>query len=151
MEALPSGWEAWTWWIFSVVIVGFLLNLATAFLYPKIEKQLARFSETRRKRLEEKNKLFQNMVDEIRNDKIKYFDLKTDLINLQLQVTIISIIGFFVYFLLRATIISALAALIVYVLVSPKLYFLWKIKKLIKASKLINYTKTAPRTEINQE
>ena len=56
-----------SWW-FGVVFVGVLVSLGASYLKPRIDKWIAKFSETRRKKNEIEAEQWQKEVNEIRED-----------------------------------------------------------------------------------
>jgi ABC-type multidrug transport system fused ATPase/permease subunit len=96
MENVPSGFEGWLWWIISVVVVGILINLVSSFLYPKVEKQFAKFSETRRKELEESKLTFLKKIEQLKANPSELLALKIDLILLYLRAVVTIVIGLIV-------------------------------------------------------
>jgi hypothetical protein len=59
--------SSWWWWI-SVVVLSLLLNLASSYLKPLIDRRWARWSEARQRDLEERSARFQEAVQRLADD-----------------------------------------------------------------------------------
>jgi hypothetical protein len=109
METFPYDIAGWVWWVISVVVVGFLINIASAYLYPKFEKYLAKKSVERQRILEEKSLAFVSRQSELKAERQKLLELKVDLVLLQLHAVVIiavSIIGLIIINNLLDTIVA---------------------------------------------
>lgn len=80
MDGAPSSANEWIWWVISVVVMGILINLASSFLYPRLEKKWAENSEKRRKIIEQREKEFSDRVEKIKSDPIKILELRIGLL-----------------------------------------------------------------------
>jgi uncharacterized membrane protein (DUF106 family) len=80
VEGLPDSVAGWMWWIVSVVIVGIFINLFSSFLYPRVEKAIARISGSRKQKLEAQEREFQQKVENLVANPDQITNLKIDLI-----------------------------------------------------------------------
>jgi hypothetical protein len=70
MSKLLDTIESPEWWI-SVVVVGLIINLASAYLKPWIDRTTVRFSEKRRQKRDQQNKEFELLVESLINEPIR--------------------------------------------------------------------------------
>lgn len=68
MKELIDNISSWTWW-FSVVFVGLLINLSSAYLKPRIDTFLAKYSAGRRNKQEKERLADEEVVLALRADK----------------------------------------------------------------------------------
>lgn len=97
---MPTDSTSWVWWVVSVIGVGVVINLFSAFLYPRIEKAWARRSATRRAKLEAKELAFQQQVQRLVEHPERLDSLKLDLILLYLQFLSLVAVGALTLFFL---------------------------------------------------
>jgi CBS domain containing-hemolysin-like protein len=93
MEGLPSDATGWIWWVVSVVAVGILINLFSSFLYPRIEKAIAKLSESRRQKLDAQEREFQEQVKNLVANPDQIINLKIDLILSHLRAVLYVALG----------------------------------------------------------
>jgi hypothetical protein len=72
------------WWL-GVVFVGLLLNIASSYLKPFIDNQLAKFSEKKRNALAARHELEEKLVDKLSNSVDDRKLLKLEIIDLRVQ------------------------------------------------------------------
>jgi hypothetical protein len=77
-----------TWWI-SVVVVGLLINLASDYLKPLLDRILGSFSNARKRANEKQALLFQDDLQKLVNDPSKVTDLKFDIIYFNLRTVLL--------------------------------------------------------------
>jgi sterol desaturase/sphingolipid hydroxylase (fatty acid hydroxylase superfamily) len=81
------------WWVISVVIVGILINLFSSFLHPRMEKALAKLSESRRHRLEAREREFQEQVENLVANPVQITNLKIDVVLYHLRAIVYIVLG----------------------------------------------------------
>ena len=99
MKDLLNDLSSLRWWV-SVVIVGLLINLASDYAKPWIDNVLSRFSESRRLALKERQKHFEEAVEEVIANPLEYISLRLDLLGIRLQVILLVVLGLFMFLLL---------------------------------------------------
>ena len=99
MKELLNDLLSLRWWV-SVVIVGLLINLASDYAKPWIDNVLSRFSESRRLALKERQKHFEEAVEEVTANPVEYISLRLDLLGIRLQVILLVVLGLFMFLLL---------------------------------------------------
>ena len=101
MKELINDLSSLRWWV-SVVIVGFLINIASDYARPWIDRVVSRFSESRRLALTERQKHFEETVEEVLANPVEYISLRLDLLGMRLQVILLVVLGLFMFLLLDA-------------------------------------------------
>ncbi|MBP7963158.1 MAG: hypothetical protein KBG20_07565 [Caldilineaceae bacterium] len=90
MEAIPNTAESWGWWLFTAIFVAVIINLISAFLYPRIEKKWAKTSEARSLTLKSKQQNFMKQVHMLASNSDRLAALKIDLILQYIRLIIIA-------------------------------------------------------------
>ena len=67
-------------WFISVVVVGFLINLAAAYLKPHLDKWWANYSTSRRLQNEKQADEFEQQVQQLLNSDSNVVNLKLDIL-----------------------------------------------------------------------
>ena len=140
MENIPSSTTGWIWWLVSVVIMGVLINLFSSFIYPRIEKLIAKQSESRRQKLEAQQRKFQDQVENLVENPDRITDLKIDLILSHLKailyvalglivINVFPIIAKFFYIRYLDLLFYSLSLGVVALLTSPILLLMNKIRR----------------------
>lgn len=80
------------WWI-SVVVVGLLINLASDYLKPAIDKFVERFSAARKQANEKQKLSFKEDVQELLNEPSKVADLQLDVLYFNLRAVLWTVIS----------------------------------------------------------
>ena len=78
MEETAGG--GWASWLFSAVLLGFLLNLASDYTKPYIDSLIEKFSDSRRIQNEEKKAKFHRAVERAVEDPSEFYWRCTQLI-----------------------------------------------------------------------
>jgi len=99
MKELLNDLSSLRWWV-SVVIVGFLINIASDYARPWIDRVVSRFSESRRLALTERQKHFEETVEEVLANPVEYISLRLDLLGIRLQVILLVVLGLFMFLVL---------------------------------------------------
>ncbi len=95
LDAPPNTQTAWLWWVFSVVVVSFLMNLAAGVALPQIEKRMAKRSAKRRMLLRKKEDEFRQEVEALKEDEKKVISKKIDVVIICLRMIACAIIWMF--------------------------------------------------------
>lgn len=79
MQSVIDDFSRPSWWV-SVMIAGFIVNLLSAYAKPALDKVIARYSKTRRRRLEIKQKERANLIMEMASNKIDFVESQLDVV-----------------------------------------------------------------------
>jgi hypothetical protein len=84
------------WWVFSVVIAGIMVNLASDYLRPQLDKLWARYSESRRKASEEREKFVSSEIQKLLSSEFAVVDLKLDILFSNVRAILVAAVFIFI-------------------------------------------------------
>jgi hypothetical protein len=71
-STMPNDILSLLWWFFSVVIIGIVVGLVPPYLKPRIDTFLARYSKSRREKLEQKKVEQEEKIEFMLSDSSEY-------------------------------------------------------------------------------
>ncbi len=86
---MPTDIPSWLWWFFSVVIIGIVVGLVPVYLKPRIDNIWARYSKSRREKLEREEIEFEKQVYLMLTDVAEFADVKIHDATLRIRVAIV--------------------------------------------------------------
>jgi len=90
MENIPNSTSTWIWWVFSVILVSFIVNITSTYAKPLLDNMGVKYSNKRRKKITETKKKYDKVVENFDTPE-GITHLKIDLLSLYIQISIVLI------------------------------------------------------------
>lgn len=91
---MPNDVPSFLWWFFSVVILGIVIGLVPAYLKPRIDDFLAKYSKSRKEKLEQKAREFEENVNLMLTDVGEFIYVDVRRIQIEILMATMIVIAF---------------------------------------------------------
>lgn len=89
---MPDSSQSWIWWGFTTVVLALLVNLASSYTKPYVDRVLNRISEGRKIRSQKKQEEYNKELNKLLNNPSRFTALQSRMICIAIMVALILIV-----------------------------------------------------------